>query len=183
MIENTLFNNATGRYSAGTPIHPAFNVTPALLNAYLFNMTTSMMQAYGNWNTSTNATISSIINVYSFSEPLNLIIPYFATLLVSLPFIILGGIALIRNGVSAIDNSFIQLLATSTGSATIDRAAAGGCLGGSENVPQELKDLKIRFGEIIDRDEPGLMKRAAFGTEDEVTKLRHDTVYGVTRWF
>lgn len=140
------------------------------------------MHAYGNWHTTTNATTSATINVYSFSEPLTLIIPYFATLLVSLPFLILGLIALRRNGVSAIDNSFIQILATSTGSAAVDRAAAGACLGGNENVPNELKDLKIRFGEIIDRNEPGGIKRAAFGVDGEVTELTRNTKYGIARW-
>lgn len=141
-----------------------------------------MMIAYGNWNTSTNATRLTTVNVYNFSEPLPLIIPYFATLLASLPFILLGGVALWKNGVAAIDNSFIQTLTTSTGSAALDKAAAGGCLGGSENVPNELKDLKIRFGEIINRDEPGRIKRAAFGVEGEVTSLTQGTTYGIARW-
>ena len=183
VVENTLFNNATGKYSAGTPIHPSFNVTPVLLNEYLFNMTTSIMEAYGNWETTTNATITTTTSVYAFSEPLNLIVPYLATLFVAFPFIILGCIALMRNGVSALDNSFIQMLTTTTGSAAIDNAAAGGCLGGGENVPQEFKDLKVKFGEILERNDPMIVKRAAFGTEEEVTMLNRDIRYGIARWF
>ena len=49
-------------------------------------------------------------------------------------------------------------------------------------MPEELKELKIRFGEIIDRDEPGLIKRAAFGIEGEVTSLTKGTNYGIARW-
>ena len=46
---------------------------------------------------------------------------------------------LTHNGVSAIDGGFIQILATATASATIDKAAAGGCLGGEESVPKSLR--------------------------------------------
>lgn len=86
------------------------------------------------------------------------------------------------NGVSAMDGGFMQIIMTSTGSAVLDRAAAGGCLGGEENVPQELKNLKIRFGEIIDREEPGRIKRAGFGVEAEITPLNRGDSYGIARW-
>jgi hypothetical protein len=140
------------------------------------------MIAFGNWNMTTNATISDTINVYSFSRPLNLILPYFVTLLLAIPFILVGGAALHQNGVSAIDGGFMQILTTTTGSAVIDKAAAGGCLGGEESLPRELKDLRIRFGEIIDRDEPGRIKRAGFGVESEVTLLKKGDSYGISRW-
>jgi hypothetical protein len=83
---------------------------------------------------------------------------------------------------AAIDGGFMQIIATSTGSAALDNAAAGGCLGGGESVAQELKDLKIRFGEIIARDEPGKVKRAGFGVESEINPLQKGTKYGITRW-
>jgi len=98
------------------------------------------------------------------------------------PFLAVGMLALFRNGVSAIDGSFMQIITTSTGSAILDRAAAGGCLGGNESFPQELKDLKIRFGEFIGRDDPGMVKRAGFGVDSEVTELRKGTSYGISRW-
>jgi hypothetical protein len=58
-----------------------------------------MMLGIGLWNTTANASISSAINVYDFSQPLMLILPYFITLAVSIPFILLGGLALLKNGV------------------------------------------------------------------------------------
>jgi hypothetical protein len=164
------------------PANPLLNVTQDSLNEQLFNITASMMMTFGMWNTSANATILKIINVYSFSRPLNLILPYFISLLLGLPFILIGGIALHMNGVSAMDGGFMQIIMTSTGSAVLDRAAAGGCLGGEENVPQELKNLKIRFGEIIDREEPGRIKRAGFGVEAEITPLNRGDSYGIARW-
>jgi hypothetical protein len=66
------------------------------------------------------------------------------------------------------DGGFMQIITTSTGSAILDTAAAGGCLGGNESAPQELKDLKIRFGEFIGRKDPGRIKPAGFGADSEV---------------
>ena len=140
------------------------------------------MMAYGTWNTTANATILNIINIYTFSKPLNLLLPYFLTLGLALPFIIVGALALHKNGVSAMDGSFMQILTTSTGSAVLDRAAAGGCLGGDESVPEELKNLRIRFGEFLGRDEPGKVKRAGFGIESEVVALQKGAKYGIARW-
>ncbi len=80
------------------------------------------------------------------------------------------------------DNSFTQIITTSTGSAVLDRAAAGGCLGGNESTPEELKEMKIRFGEFIGCDEPGTIKRAGFGTDGEVVPLKKGENYGVARW-
>ncbi len=75
----------------------------------------------------------------------------------------------------------MQIITTSTGSAVLDRAAAGGCLGGNESVPQELKDLEIRFGEIVGRDDAPV-KRAGFGIESETTLLKKGASYGIARW-
>jgi len=152
------------------------------LNDYLFNLTTSIMMSYALWNTTSNATTLTAVNLYSFSRPLNLILPYFISLLVSIPFIVMGGVALWKNGVSAMDGGFMQTIATSTGSAILDRAAAGGCLGGNESIPQELKDLEIRFGELVGREDPGRVRRAGFGVQSEVTTLKRGANYGIARW-
>jgi len=182
IVDSTLFNTAFGQYSASKDAPPSFNITQELINDYLFNMTTSMMVAYGQWTTTANATKSTATNIYSFSQPLNLILPYFISLGLALPFILAGMLTLWKNGVSATDGSFMQLITTSTGSAILDRAAAGGCLGGDESAPQELKDLKIRFGEIIGNHSPGAVKRAGFGAEEEVTALKKGDGYGIAKW-
>lgn len=76
----------------------------------------------------------------------------------------------------------MQIVATSTGSAALDNAAAGGCLGGNESVAQDLKDLKIRFGEIKAREDAENPKRAGFGTENEISSLQKGAKYGIARW-
>ena len=182
LIDATRFNNAFGQFSISNASHPSFNITQDLLNEYLLNMTSAIAMQYGLWPTTVNATNHTMVNVYEFSQPLSLVLPYFITLFVALPFVVFGCLALFKNGVSAMDGSFIQIISTSTGSATLDRAAAGGCLGGNESVPQELMDLKIRFGEFVGRDDPGRIKRAGFGVEDEVIQLRQGEQYGIARW-
>lgn len=182
VVDSTRFNVAFDHFSLTEDSHPSFNVTQDLINDYLFNMTSSLMVAYGLWNTTANATINSTATVYSFSSPLSLVLPYFITLFVSMPFIVMGSLALFKNGVSAMDGSFMQIIATSTGSATLDRAAAGGCLGGDESMPQELKDLEVKFGEFIARDEPGGVKRAGFGVESELKPLDRGQQYGIKKW-
>lgn len=180
VVDNTRFNSVFAEFQGNN--EPLFNITADMLNEYVFNATTSVMAVYGRWNTTANATTFTTLNVYSFSEPLNLIIPYFLTLLVSVPFVVMGCLALMKNGVSATDGGFMQLITTNTGSAIIDKAAAGGCLGGDESAPQELKDLEIRFGEFVGRDEPGRIKRAGFGVDSELTSLTKGAKYGIARW-
>lgn len=182
LIDSTRFNAAFGSLSISNPQGLLISVSEDRLNDYLFKMTTSLMLAYGQWNTTSNATILTPTNIYSFSSPLALILPYFITLLVSIPFLLLGSISLIRNGVSAMDGGFIQLVATTTGSPTLDNAAAGGCLGGDESAAPELKELKIRFGELVGRPDMGRVKRAGFGTEDETVPLIKGENYGIARW-
>ncbi|KAH6669412.1 hypothetical protein B0J14DRAFT_598601 [Halenospora varia] len=181
LIDSTRFNKAFNQYAAFNSSGPQFIINQDLINDYLFKMTTSLMSAYGNWNTTTSATITTPTNIYSFSSPLTLILPYFLTLALSFPFMVLGSLALIRNGVSATDGGFIQLISTSTGSAALDNAAAGGCLGGSESLPKELEELEIRYGELIGRDDTAV-KRAGFGVEREIVPLRRSESYGIARW-
>lgn len=88
-----------------------------------------MTTAYERWDTSANATVLRAVNVYSLSRPLNLLIPHFVILLVSLLSVVLGCIGLIKNGVFAVDGSFMQIVTTSTGSSILHKAAAGGSLG------------------------------------------------------
>lgn len=44
---------------------------------------------------------------------------------------------------------------TTTGRTELERQAMRGCIGGQENVPKELKQLKIRFGEMLLDDDVG----------------------------
>ncbi|KAG9247808.1 hypothetical protein BJ878DRAFT_553570 [Calycina marina] len=104
-------------------------------------MITSIMVALGMEHNLGGNDFSSY-GVYSFSTPLVLILPYFISLGLTLPFILIGCIALFKKRKSAMDGSFEQITAT-TGSSALDQATAGGCLGGDSSLPRELLDMKI----------------------------------------
>lgn len=70
----------------------------------------------------------------------------------TLPFIVLGVWALRANGVPATDSGFLQILMTTCGSPIVDHLAAGGCLGGDHNVPGDLRELPVQFGELVGGD-------------------------------
>lgn len=173
IIANTYFNAEHDSFTAQLP---RLNITPELLNAAIANITISAAFHFGIWQANTTATITTWHNVYLFSAPYNLILPYALSLLLTLVLLLLGANALRLNGVSAADSSFIQLLTTTTGDGAIRRAAAGGCLGGSETLPPALAQLSVRFGEL--RAHGGLVRRAGFGTEEEVAPLVRAAAYG-----
>ena len=191
IIINTRFSSTFGKfipttfgtYNNNTVSHGSddlfFDISEEGLNQALVNITLSVMTAFGLWNTTTNATITQSINIYKFSKPPNLLVPYFLCLAVTLPSLVLGMIVLRRNGVSASDNSFIQLITTSTGSKELEKAAAGVCLGGAENASTQLKELKIRFGELLDGQRKYGVRRAGFGTVEETLPLAAGALYGV----
>jgi hypothetical protein len=155
-------------------------VTPDLLNDFLLNITLSAMTDFGWWTSNDTAVTQwQTINAYNFSKPLNLIIPYFLCLFLAIPILAIGGFALRQNGVSATDGGFTQLITTSTGSAELEKLAAGGCLGGDENVPNGLKELRIRFGELVGDRKEGLVRRAGFGTVEETISLAKGELYGI----
>jgi hypothetical protein len=91
----------------------------------------------------------------------------------------MGAYALRENGVSATEGGFTQLITTSTGSAMLEKVAAGGCLSGDESVPDELKDLRIQFGELVGDRKGRLVRWAGFGTEEETIPLVKKELYGI----
>jgi hypothetical protein len=149
-----------------------FNISEASLNSMLHNITLSTM-SLGFWNTSTEVTRGDFVNAYSFSGPrrYNLILPYAVCLIVSMIFVGIGLFSLFRNSVAA-SNGFLQTIQTSRGSAALDLAARGSSLGGPDNVPKELVDLELVFGELSEPDgKNGLVKRAGWGTRSEIRPL------------
>ncbi|TVY85770.1 hypothetical protein LAWI1_G008961, partial [Lachnellula willkommii] len=178
IISQTDFNLAYNNFTATGPV---LSITQDMINEALANITLSTMYTLPIWNTTVEAKTTTYINIYSLTSPLNLYLPYALCLALAIPFLLLGANSLRLNGVPAIDGGFVQILATTTGNRGLENAAAGGCLGGSENTPRELMDMKIRFGELVGQHgevDKGGVKRAGFGTEGEVVSLRKRTVYG-----
>lgn len=160
----------------------SFTITQDLLNELLMNVTLSAITSYGLWNTTTNVTVETLVSTYNFSSPINLIIPYFLILFIALPFTLLCLWALYSNGFGANDGGFIQFI-TTTRSASLEREAVLGSLGA--NISPKLRDLRIRYGELIEGHGKGektrdvrMVRRAGFGTEDETLPLERGTRYG-----
>ena len=171
---NLRVNNHTSSYG------PNISVTQDILNEMLQNITLSAMNELGYWTTEVNATTSTLRNVYSFSNKLNLILPYYLSLAISLPLLVIGSILLYCNGVSATDGGFLQILTTTSNSKALHNAASIGALGGEENVPERLKDLKVRYGELVDDNSElnDLRRRVGFGIGNEVVPIQKGARYG-----
>lgn len=128
-------------------------ITEALLNEGLANLTISAL-SLNTWFGVVNGTVTKQFSVYLFKHKLNFFLPYGLCLLFAIPIVLLGLIAQYKNGVSAIDGGILQILMTTTGRTELEKRAMRGCLGGYENVPEELKQLEVRFGELLsDGDE------------------------------
>ncbi|KAM5527875.1 hypothetical protein FOXYSP1_19749 [Fusarium oxysporum f. sp. phaseoli] len=149
------------------------NLSAEVLQGLLQNITISLL-TLANANLITEVTTKDYVTKYQFAFQEKLIVPYASALTISFVIVVLGLRALVKNGVSANGAGFLQLLCTTKGSKTVDEAAWAGSLGGNENVPKELEDLVVRFGEL--RDRVGV--RAGFGVADEVRKLVKGRNYG-----
>ncbi|CAI7669614.1 unnamed protein product [Penicillium crustosum] len=159
-----------------------FTINETSINAMLQDVVLSIISYQpNNWTTRVNQKRNEIRNIYTFSRPLNLFLPYGLMLLGGLCAMGFGFYALRSNGVPATDGGFLQLFTTSQRSDTVDRIVRGGCLGGEENVSTVLKDLKIQFGELVETangPEMAVLSTAGFGTEHEVHLLKRERIYG-----
>jgi hypothetical protein len=146
------------------------DITEASVNELLANVsifTLSLNTWYGNV-TVNNAEFR---NVYRFSEPTNLVLPYGLCLIVTLGFLIVGLNALRMNGVPATDGGFLQIITTTTGNTAMNNAAAKGSMSSIHNVPQELLDMEVRFARLNETSAGGASHVAEFGTIEETLLL------------
>jgi hypothetical protein len=173
-----LNSNSSTFPSNGEEDIPSFVISAALLNDALFNITMSAISATDLGRQSTLVTQSIYHNIFTFSSKPQFFLPYLLCLVLALPFIILGLLALHWNGVSAMDGSFLQILCTTTESERLRNFARDGCLGGEENLPQDILGVKIKFGELLDDRSGRPTGVAGFGIEDQVVPLVKGKYYG-----
>ncbi|RDA91101.1 hypothetical protein CP533_6699, partial [Ophiocordyceps camponoti-saundersi (nom. inval.)] len=166
-------------YQGSTPGQNVdLEINADILNSLLTNITISTLAEVGSWHARADLYEDAWVNSYSLSRPINIILPYSLALFCGLPLIVLGCVSLYRNGVSAIDGGLFQLLVTTRGSKSIDRLAAQGCLGGEDNIPLELKEMVVQYGQLqskVPLMNGGRVQEAArivgFGPTDEVLPL------------
>jgi hypothetical protein len=179
---NTNLNYDLGDEAGGSG--PNYDITQDHLNQALFNLTLAIGYQIGYWNISTIISTTQMVNKYTFATPRNFYIPYGLLLILSIPILVLAMISLYQNGVPAEDGGFVQVLMTTRGNKDLDRLAASGCLGGSNNVPEALKDMKLRFGALVSVESESTgevdgIVRAGFGGRGEVQPLRKNVKYGI----
>jgi hypothetical protein len=173
IIADSVFNLARFALKPTDPgFHPTasdliLDLTEARLNAALQNITLSVMYAFDRWHTTTNMTQSSEYNMFSFSSRRRLIIPYVASLVLSLPFLCMGLMAMRANGEPGTDTaSFMQALVAAAGSERL-RCVLAGCREGAWDVPKSVREMRIGYGEVSARVDGEVRMRRTFGIEDE----------------
>jgi hypothetical protein len=130
---------------------PAFD--PHMANESLINTTISALALNQRFDM-VNGTETRGFNAYHFENKLAFFLPYGLSLALAVPILVLGFIALYvqNHGVSAISGGFLQLLMTTTGRTSLEAVVTkgSGTLGGHENVSEELREMEVRFGELIE---------------------------------
>ena len=193
LVQSTrLFNGFSDSWEGTlTTLYSLFTVNEEILNSMLANVTISAINHFQLWPTSVNVTRQDLYTQYVWSRPLNLLLPYFLSLGVALPLAVLGYWSLRQNGVPATDNGFLQIAMTTRGNYKLDQLAMGGCLGGNHNESNELKNLEVQFGELVQPDRSRLdmephqlgyhttdVRLAGFAPKDEVAPLVVGKQYG-----
>ena len=148
----------------------SLNITEASINELLANVSISTL-SLNKWYGDVNVTDRDSRNVYCFSHPLRLLVPYGLCLGFTFLSIVLWLNALRLNEVSATDGGFLQIIMTTTGDTEMSRNVLGGSLGGSGNAPKELLELKVRFGKLVREEGTASANKYGFGTTEETEPL------------
>ena len=147
---------------------PNYHIDPSIMEEMLQNLTVSMI-SLGRWNTTTTVSQSNNKITYTFSKRVLLIVPYASTLVVSLVFVILGNIVLAKHEAFE-GKGFVDIVAATAYSPAIRSATASGSAGTGY---KKLKNLRLRFGELVGPENAN--RQMGFGAQGElkVTSLKH----------
>ncbi|OAL55276.1 hypothetical protein IQ07DRAFT_627422, partial [Pyrenochaeta sp. DS3sAY3a] len=158
LLARSTFN--TQRYNDTSGVSYEFNpedwtINEQSINDYLTNVTISTLSLdLGRNKTAVNVT--EYRTIYEFSAPLNLIVPYALSYAIALAFVTIGIWSLHQNGVPAIDGGFLQVMSSTVGRTQMeDLVIASQRSGGKGGKNQDLLDMKIRYGELVDEGGEG----------------------------
>lgn len=176
-LEGTIFDvsrfNESNRLSLkygedGTYI----KITEALLNEALTNITVSAL-SLGTWWRMTPVSFIRYQNTYRFSNHLYLILPYGVSIGLAMVFTIVALWSCWRNDNAATDGGFIQIMLATRGATEMERLVLKEGCTSADNMPQELKQLKLRYGQLTVGQNIGVDEiRMGFGTVDETICLK-----------
>jgi hypothetical protein len=131
------------------------------LNALLFNITASAL-SLGIWKDTVPVTTTQYRSTYIFSHRRNLVLPHSICLGVALVFAAIAVLSLHRNGTSAADVGFLQVMLATRGDTELERPVLREGVVAVDDVSKDLGNLKVRYGELV-----GQRNRMGFGTVDE----------------
>lgn len=144
------------------------NITEATLNELLANVTISTMSR-GFWYRSAHVNTSEMRNMYHFSRPINLVLPYSLCLTIGFVVVGLGFRAMRENEVAVADSGFLQVMMATRGNTKLEALVERHGLVSPNSILDELKDLEVRYGELMVDGEGG---KYGFGTAEETAQLR-----------
>jgi hypothetical protein len=145
------------------------NITETTINEYLIKVAISALSLNAG-TAPVPVNISTYQATYEFSNPLNLILPYSLSLLFCTVFVGIGIWSWTHNGASAADGGFLQVMTATTGRTRMEDLVTAQHID-NDNLPEELLDLEIRYGELLDAEGVGTGV-AGFGTVEETKLLR-----------
>jgi hypothetical protein len=142
------------------------------MNGVITNLTLSAI-SLGTWWDMVPVTFTRYQSTYSFANPLNLILPYSVCLEAATLFAAIAIWSLWRNGIPAADGGFFQIMMATRGNTEMERLVLRERLMTIENMSVELKNLRIRYGDLVGEDVLGVEgRRLGFGTVEETVSLR-----------
>jgi hypothetical protein len=145
------------------------NITETTINEYLA-MTAISALSLNVGETRVMVTSTTYRATYTFSNPFNLILPYSLSLFFCAIFVGIGIWSWAHNGASAADGGFLQIMTATTGRTRMEDLAIAQHID-KDNLPEELLDLEVRYGELLDAHGVGTGV-AGFGTIEETKLLR-----------
>jgi hypothetical protein len=175
-LKGTVFHTARFDRTFGTssPYDPRaeLDLSEGILNDILTNLTLSAI-SLGTWWDMVPVTTTRYRSTYTLSNPLNLIIPYSICLAAATLFAAIAIWSLWQNSVPAADGGFLQIMMATRGNTEMERLILKERLAAIDNMSNELKSVKIRYGELVGENVLGVEgRRMGFGTVQETVSLR-----------
>jgi hypothetical protein len=153
-------------------INSYYNITEDILNDVLTNITLSAI-SLGTWWDRVPVTTTRYQATHSFANPLNLILPYSICLAAATVFATIAIWSLWQNDTPAVDGGFLQIMMATRGSTEMEKLVVREGSTTIDNISDELKNLKVRYGELIGDDVLGVEERIlGFGKVEETVSLR-----------
>jgi hypothetical protein len=127
----------------------------------------------GIWWDMIPVTTTRYRSIFMLTNPLNLILPYSICLAAAVAFAAIAMWSLLRNRMSAADGGFLQIMMATRGDTEMNRRILEEGVAAIDDMSDELKNLRVRYGELVGEEILGVGGRQfGFGTADVTLSLR-----------